>query len=508
MAKLDGSSANPPPSDRPARRAPGKGKQTAEKPRPREAKRTAATPDPPKGEQTAEKQPSRKGKQTAETPRSRKGRAAPAKQAGDDPRTRMIDAMLTSVGEQGYGGTVVADVVARAVASRKTFYEHFEDKESCFLAASDEVAVEWTERVGRAGDGADDPQGVVHAVTTEMFTLGSERPAALRAVAVELTAAGDGGMARRERLLDGLARPLREAFGSESPGSQLVARAIVGSVLRVLYARARRGEGVRRPRRSDLAVLAPAVAAWAVEYMDMPDGLDLLPADDAAVGVPFGGRAPGTLSLSSRGIERRGLPRGEGNVSRSFVVHNQRERILDALANLSAAKGYGATTIPEIVHEAAVSVQAFYEHFSGKDDAFLVAYEVGHRKSLAIVERAYESQPAWTDAVRAGVRALLEFLASEPSYAHLALIDALTANAKAAAMAHDGMRAYSGMLAPELDTPLDGSLHKPVAVEATACALLELCFVHVAQQQARELPRLANVASELALRPFARIVRD
>ncbi len=35
-----------------------------------------------------------------------------------DPRGRMIEAMLTSIGEQGYAATVVADVIAKAVASR------------------------------------------------------------------------------------------------------------------------------------------------------------------------------------------------------------------------------------------------------------------------------------------------------------------------------------------------------------------------------------------------------
>jgi AcrR family transcriptional regulator len=189
-------------------------------------------------------------------------------------------------------------------------------------------------------------------------------------------------------------------------------------------------------------------------------------------------------------------------VSRSFVVHNQRERILDALANLSAAKGYGATTIPEIVREAAVSVQAFYEHFSGKDDAFLVAYEIGHRKALAIVERAYESREDWPAAVRAGVAALLDFLASEPSYAHLALIDALTASPKAATVAHEGMNGYAGMLEPGLELS-DADHPPPVAVEATACVLLELCFVYVADERARELPALAELACDLALRPFA-----
>ena len=189
-------------------------------------------------------------------------------------------------------------------------------------------------------------------------------------------------------------------------------------------------------------------------------------------------------------------------MSRSFVVQNQRERILDALANLSAAKGYGATTIPEIVQEAAVSVQAFYEHFSGKEDAFLVAYEIGHRKALAIVERAYESQEDWLTAVRAGIAVLLDFLASEPAYAHLALIDALTASAKAAAVAHDGINAFAWMLEPGLELSVNGSPPTAVSVEATAGALVELCFVYVATERTRELPSLTEVASEIALRPF------
>ncbi len=278
---------------------------------------------------------------------------------------------------------------------------------------------------------------------------------------------------------------------------------IVGAILRVLYARARRGERVRRPRRGELLELAPEVAVCASSYRsDSGSGPSRAKVEQQSDRPPVGGRAPGTLSLSSRAIERRGLPRGEGNVSRSFVVHNQRERILDALANLAAAKGYGTCTIPEIVQEAAVSVQAFYEHFSGKEDAFLVAYELGHRKALAIVERAYEAQDDWPAAIRAGIEALFAFLASEPAYAHLALIDALTASAKSAVVAHDGMKSYMGMLEPGLELNLNGDRPTSVAVEATAGALLELCFVYVASERARELPGLATFAEEIALRPF------
>lgn len=410
--------------------------------------------------------------------------------------------MLANVGEQGYATTVVADVIAKAVASRKTFYEHFEDKQACFFAMSDQIVEQWIEQVAATRDGEVDWREGIDAYVDALFALTLKSPPALRVIAVELTAAGPAGIERRERTLSRLAQPLCEMLGDCSEDGELVARVIVGAILRILYARARRGERVRRPRRGELGELTPEVADWASSYRsDSDSGPSRAKAEQDVVELPVGGRAPGTLSLSSRAIERRGLPRGEGNVSRSFVVHNQRERILDALANLAAAKGYGTCTIPEIVQEAAVSVQAFYEHFSGKEEAFLVAYELGHRKALAIVERAYESQEDWPSAVLAGIEALCAFLASEPAYAHLALIDALTASAKSAAVAHDGMRSYMGMLEPGLEH-LNGDRPASVAVEATTGALLELCFVYVAAERTRELPGLATFAEEIALRPF------
>ena len=439
---------------------------------------------------------------TGRTPtrKARKGKRTTA-----DPRARMIEAMLTSIGEQGYSATVVADVIAKAVASRKTFYEHFEDKHACFFAMSEEIIDEWVARVeSPESTSRDDAQETIDRLVNELFTLALESPASLRVIAVELAAAGPAGIERRERALYRLAQPLRSALGEESGDIDLLARTIVGAILRILYARARRGARVRRPRRGALLTLIPEVSTWAGLYISHA-GVALAQSDRGGQGSTglVGGRAPGTLSLGSRAIERRGLPRGEGNVSRSFVVHNQRERILDALANLAAAKGFGATTIPEIVQEAAVSVQAFYEHFSGKEDAFLVAYELGHRKALAIVERAYETQENWSAAVRVGAATLLEFLAAEPAYAHLALIDALTASPKAAAVAHDGMNAYAWMLESGLEPNINGNPSGAVAIEMTVGALLELCFVYVAAERTRELPSLSEFAAEIALRPFA-----
>jgi AcrR family transcriptional regulator len=50
-------------------------------------------------------------------------------------RARMLDAVVRAVADQGYVNVTVADVVGRAGVSRRTFYEHFRDRQDCFLAA-------------------------------------------------------------------------------------------------------------------------------------------------------------------------------------------------------------------------------------------------------------------------------------------------------------------------------------------------------------------------------------
>jgi AcrR family transcriptional regulator len=54
--------------------------------------------------------------------------------ANDTFRHRLLDAMADSIAANGYPNTTVADIVARARTSRRTFYEYFPDREACFVA--------------------------------------------------------------------------------------------------------------------------------------------------------------------------------------------------------------------------------------------------------------------------------------------------------------------------------------------------------------------------------------
>jgi AcrR family transcriptional regulator len=121
------------------------------------------------------------------------------------------------------------------------------------------------------------------------------------------------------------------------------------------------------------------------------------------------------------------LPPGRHGLPREFVVHNQRERLIAGLAEAVAEQGYAATTIAHITSHAAVSRRTFYEHFESKDECFLAAYDVVIVELQERLATGYVSAGEWPLAVRGGIAALLDFLATEPNLARLAIVEATVA---------------------------------------------------------------------------------
>jgi AcrR family transcriptional regulator len=121
------------------------------------------------------------------------------------------------------------------------------------------------------------------------------------------------------------------------------------------------------------------------------------------------------------------LPPGRHGLPREFVAHNQRERLIAGLAEAIAENGYAGTTIAHITRHAAVSRRTFYEHFASKDECFVAAYDTVMAELRERVGRAFEEESDWPHAVRAGIGAMLAFLAAEPNLARLCMVEALVA---------------------------------------------------------------------------------
>jgi AcrR family transcriptional regulator len=142
-------------------------------------------------------------------------------------RDRLIAAMAASIEQKGYRETTVADVVRIAHTSRRTFYEHFEDREACFLALFEETNEQSMEQIAAAVQ-ADAPweEQVDHALDAYLDSV-TARPALYQSFVRELPGLGQPGAERGLAVIERFAQllvALVESGRREQP--EVVTRAL------------------------------------------------------------------------------------------------------------------------------------------------------------------------------------------------------------------------------------------------------------------------------------------
>lgn len=167
-------------------------------------------------------------------------------------RTRIHQAMIGVVSERGYPETRVVDVIGVAGVSRKTFYELFESKEDCFLAAYDVLL---DNLFGETVDAFESQPGTawaerVAAALGALLEHLARHPDEGRFAIVEVLAAGPKALARRDaalRQFTGFIEAGRSETSVELPG--ITSLAIAGGVNELLYSEILHGAASRLPSR-------------------------------------------------------------------------------------------------------------------------------------------------------------------------------------------------------------------------------------------------------------------
>jgi AcrR family transcriptional regulator len=102
-----------------------------------------------------------------------------------------------------------------------------------------------------------------------------------------------------------------------------------------------------------------------------------------------------------------------------------RKRVLEGMAHAVSRKGYGDTTIADIVGEAGVSRRTFYEHFESKSECLIALYAAASRNALKVLREAIDLSHGWQTQVESALRAYFECLASNPVLVRTLFIEIL-----------------------------------------------------------------------------------
>jgi AcrR family transcriptional regulator len=127
------------------------------------------------------------------------------------------------------------------------------------------------------------------------------------------------------------------------------------------------------------------------------------------------------------------LPSGRHRLSREAVKSSQRGRLLFAIAQVVAERGYAAATVADIVDRASVSRSTFYEQFPDKQACFIAAFDYGVEFVLAEMERSWRELDGgdWRAHIRSDLRTLIEVLSREPAFARALHVEVLAAGSVA-----------------------------------------------------------------------------
>jgi AcrR family transcriptional regulator len=168
-------------------------------------------------------------------------------------RGRLVEAMAGCVARRGYADTTVSEVIARAGVSRKTFYEHFPDKQSCFLAAWDLGTDYLIDQIVHEAGPVEDWRDRLRTGTATYLQILSEEPDFARTFLIEVLGAGPPALERRASIHRRFSELLRQihqygrAQGADLPPvPDRVFRAATGAAWELVaeHVRARGVEGL------------------------------------------------------------------------------------------------------------------------------------------------------------------------------------------------------------------------------------------------------------------------
>ena len=200
------------------------------------------------------------------------------------------------------------------------------------------------------------------------------------------------------------------------------------------------------------------------------------------------------------------LPRGPHGLPRDVVERSQRSRLLLALIEVVAEKGYVATTVADVIGRAGVSRTTFYQQFKDKEDCFLVAYRKGGEAQLRKVLEAVASSSDPLERLRRNVAAYLAELVAYPASARAFLLEVTAAGPRALRVRVELRARYAellGQLYAGFRERRAGLPELPVEVfRAAVAAVDDLVVRAIGAGKLAELAALEPVAAYLELALF------
>jgi AcrR family transcriptional regulator len=408
-------------------------------------------------------------------------------------RWRLIEAMIELSARAGHQGVAITELCSSAGVSPVTFYQQFADKEEVLVAAYRSCLERTFGQMRSAveeGEVSQTPRLALGALLQEV----AGDPDAGRILFIEALGGTERMQSERGRAFGAFERRAQQFLASTPRDCwtlDVPVTAVLGALRHVVGRYLRANAADQLPARLDdgLAWLnsysrAPGAKPWSTSPRALLEG------------------APGHLSSPVQASAPQRLPAGNHGLPAGLIARSQRTRIIQAIADVTLAKGYAKTQIKDIVARAGVAKPVFYQNFSDKQHAFLEAQNHPTQHILDRCATAYFSADEWPERVWRMLETLLELIVENPAISHLRLVECYAAGPAAIRRAEDITRSFTIFLE-------EGYRYRTLAVppprlapQAIAGAIFEIIRRDAASSEVARLTARLPQLTYIALAPF------
>jgi AcrR family transcriptional regulator len=403
-------------------------------------------------------------------------------------RERALAAMSELVAASSYAQTTVAQIAQRAHLSRTAFYEHFEDKEDCFIAAHTALAQSLIGEVGQAvGEG--DPSAAAQEAIGALAGFAEREPGAFYLLTHEAMLAGPRGWQARDELIERLRETIEAAWSqadSERYVPDMPAQTLLGAAIRLIGVHMRRGE--RRHTQ-----LQDGLLQWLDAYMT-PNAARRFPTLQPCAALCASEPQPPAAPQP--------LPKGRHRQPAQVARRVQRERLLYASAEVVRAQGHVNVSVNEIVRAAGVSRKVFYGHFHDRREALLAAQTLYFEQTIgACASALFNSAVSWPQRIWDGCEAVTRCAAKAPALSYLTFVHSYALGPEGVRRADDSVPAFSIFLQEGRSQQAARKVPQ-LASEAIFATVLEITVQHLRHGPVEELPGLLPLTTYAIAAPF------
>jgi len=192
----------------------------------------------------------------------------------------------------------------------------------------------------------------------------------------------------------------------------------------------------------------------------------------------------------------RRLPPGPHGIPAELVERNQRERLIAAMAEECAERGYAETSVAELARRAGVSTASFYRQFKDRRECMLAGFEELFGRLLEAIERACADEEDAAEKPRVGIRTAAELLAADSPTARLLTIEIAGAGVEGVRLQQAAIERLAALLR-EVREPGASPASFPTAEWAAVAAIVTLVARRVAEGESPALEELEAVYDSL-----------